>query len=50
MVITDTDLISGIKYTGKNLDLNAQRGEVGEAGRGVEVGRNRATRTMFKTG
>lgn len=44
MVITDTDLISGIKYTGKNLDLNTQRGEVGEAGRGVEVGRNRATR------
>ena len=32
MVITDTDLISGIKYTGKNLDLNTQRGEVGEAG------------------
>lgn len=35
MVITDTDLISGIKYIGKNLDLKvAQRGVVGVAGRG----------------
>lgn len=48
LVITDTDLISGIKYAGKNLDLNTQRGEVGEAGRRVGVGRNRATRARVK--
>lgn len=27
MVITDTDLISGVKYTGKNLDVNAAHTE-----------------------
>lgn len=32
MVITDTDLISGIKYAGKNLVLNTQRGEAGVKG------------------
>lgn len=33
LVIADAKLISGIKYTGKNLDVSAAHGEGGRSGR-----------------